>query len=151
MSLRKLVETGFSQQELQQILGQLRVLSQSTSPTPPPPPVAQGPVQTGFSAPTQSYPPSAALPPPPPPPADNVTESKPSIMSVPSTSTPVTNTNVAPANYADLLSALLKAGVVSNTGMPVGAGATAKKDKAEPDNAQHQTEHLYRFLLMMSN
>ncbi|PBL02396.1 hypothetical protein ARMGADRAFT_980989 [Armillaria gallica] len=147
--LRKLVETGVSQQELQQILGQLRVLSQSTSPPPPPPPpVAQWPVQTGFSAPNQSYPPSTA----PPPPADimpafpplDVTESKPSILSVPSTSTPVANTNIAPVNYADLLSSLLKAGVVSNAGTPVGAGATAKEEKAEPDNAQRQTERLYR-------
>ncbi len=77
------------------------------------------------------------------PPLD-VTESKPSILSVPSTSTPVANTNIAPVNYADLLSSLLKAGVVSNAGTPVGAGATAKEEKAEPDNAQRQTERLYR-------
>ncbi|SJL04200.1 uncharacterized protein ARMOST_20315 [Armillaria ostoyae] len=129
--LRKLVETGVSQQELQQIL-------------------AQWPVQTSFSAPSQSYPPSTAPPPPPPadivpafPPLDAI-ESKPSILSVPSTLTPVTDTNVAPANYADLLSSLLKADVVSNTCTLVDAGATAKEDKAEPDNAQRQVERLPR-------
>ncbi|KAK0468209.1 uncharacterized protein EV420DRAFT_1503373 [Desarmillaria tabescens] len=141
--LRKLVETGVSQQELQQILGQLRVLSQNTSP-PPPPPVAQWPVQTGFSGPSQPYPQSTAPQAPAFPPLDAVAESKPPVLSVPSISTPVANTNVAPANYADLLSSLLKAGVVSNAGTPVGAGATTKEDKGEPDNVQRQTERLYR-------
>lgn len=144
--LRKLVETGVSQQELQQILGQLRVLSQSTSP--PPPPVAQWPVQSGFSGPSQSYPPSTA----PPAPADimpvfpplDVAEPKSSVLSVASMSTPVANTNIAPANYADLLSSLLKAGVVSNTGTPLGAGTTAQEAKAETDNTRRQTERLYR-------
>ncbi|KAK0227284.1 hypothetical protein EDD85DRAFT_974755 [Armillaria nabsnona] len=102
--LRKLVETGVSQQELQQIL-------------------AQWPVQTSFSAPSQSYPPSMA---PPPPPADAVPafppldaiESKPSILS------------------CQLRRPSVVAGVVSNTCTPVGAGETTKEDKAEPDNAQ---------------
>ncbi len=63
---------------------------------------------------------------------------------MPSTLTPVTDTNVAPANYAGLLSSLLKAGVVFNTCTLVGAGATAKEDTAEPDNAQRQAERLPR-------
>ncbi len=53
---------------------------------------------------------------------------------------PVTDPNVAPANYTGLLSSLLKAGVVSNTCTLVGAGATVKEDKAEPDNVANLKE-----------
>lgn len=47
-----------------------------------------------------------------------------------STSTP-TNIPPPPANIANLLSTLLKAGVVSASGTPLGAGATAKEEASK--------------------
>ncbi|KAJ7638922.1 hypothetical protein FB45DRAFT_904269 [Roridomyces roridus] len=62
--LRKLVEAGVSQEELQQILNQLRSLVRAAVPPPPPPP----PPQPQWTPPPTNY----ATPPPPVPPANNI-------------------------------------------------------------------------------
>ncbi|PBK59507.1 hypothetical protein ARMSODRAFT_899170 [Armillaria solidipes] len=130
LSLLKLVETSTSQQDVHQILGQLRVSSQSTSP--PRSLVTQRPVQIGL---IQSYPPLTA----PPGPADVISAFPSFDIAVPK-STHVAHTNVAPATYADLLSSLVKAGVISSTDTPL----RAEEDRAESDDAQCQIERSYR-------
>ncbi|TFK43432.1 hypothetical protein BDQ12DRAFT_674975 [Crucibulum laeve] len=119
--LRKLVEAGVSQEELQQILSQLRTLVRSSGPPPSAPPApapqwqplqfATPPVAT-YTQPDTPYPPVKM-------------ESTPSAPIASSSSQPAP---VVPENIATLLSTLLKAGVVSATGTPVGAGATAMED-----------------------
>jgi pre-mRNA cleavage complex 2 protein Pcf11 len=154
LQLRKLIEAGVSQEELQQILGQLRTLVRSA--VPPPAPIPAAPTQWQ-SQPPYSAPPATQAPFQPPhqrsypqPTApintpyhnvyENVKMEGPS-TSVPqsSTSTPTTGPSAPPppANIANLLSTLLKAGVVSASGTPLGAGATAKEEAFKQATVEH--------------
>ncbi|GLB33916.1 putative RPR [Lyophyllum shimeji] len=146
--LRKLVEAGVSQEELQQILTQLRSLVRSTAPPPPPPPAAppaQWQPQPIYPAQPSNQP---SFPPAPSYPTDGVqVEAPPSIVPA-STATP-TPAVAPPADIANLLSTLLKAGVVSASGTPVGAGATSKEEAAkqqivENDGLEREASRAYR-------
>ncbi|KAF8238784.1 hypothetical protein L208DRAFT_1387086 [Tricholoma matsutake] len=139
--LRKLIEAGVSQEELLQILNQLRTLARgsaapasSASPVqwqPQPSYQAPQPMQLPFSpSSVQHYtqPPNlpfrADIP-------DTVNpESKLSSASF--------STSAAPpqANIANLLSTLLKAGVVSASATPLGAGATAKEEDTKQPSGE---------------
>jgi len=144
--LRKLVEAGVSQEELQQILTQLRSLVRSTAPPPPP---------TALPTQWQPQPMYAAQPPNQPPfhpgpsyLADDVKMEASHPIAPTSTSTP-TPAIAPPADIANLLSTLLKAGVVSASGTPLGAGATAKEEAAkhqidENDGLEREASRAYR-------
>ncbi|THH32891.1 hypothetical protein EUX98_g1260 [Antrodiella citrinella] len=139
--LRKLVQAGVSQQELGQILTQLRTLSQ---PPPPPPSVV--------TAPPPMPAPQYGRPPFPPGPSNYSAPLLPqaSQYSYPSTYPPQQAyqqpkqelnapdvPSVAPApveNIASIYNALLKAGIVSgsSSNTPTGAGATAKAETPQP-------------------
>ncbi|KAH9049175.1 hypothetical protein EDB84DRAFT_1454432 [Lactarius hengduanensis] len=138
--LRKLVETGVSQEELAQILAQLRTLVRPnpTNLAPTPTPAAPTPVKYPHTAP---YPPSftyqqtvgsnASLVHPQYPMAHTLTYTNSAQqIQAPDTSRPLSNPVVAstasPAipNISGLFEALVKAGVVSATSTPTGAGAT---------------------------
>ena len=59
----------------------------------------------------------------------------------------------APANIANLLSTLLKAGVVSANGTPIGAGATAKEEAsnqqvAEIGSLEREASRAYRQVIL---
>lgn len=161
IQLRKLVQTGVSQDELQQILTQLRNLVRPPPPPAPAPPVT-GPPQW------QSYP--SQHPPQQPPFPPTGIPSYPQATSYPypyganvkvesvasplhpssSSSTPIPSTSSAPptTDIRSLLSSLVKAGVVSANGTPLGAGATAKEEetKAEPPavNLERESARIYR-------
>jgi pre-mRNA cleavage complex 2 protein Pcf11 len=155
--LRKLVEAGVSQDELAQILAQLRALVRPTSVNPAPPPTLptskytsvvpyppsfmynQTVAPTGTSlvhpqytqAPAPTYPNSAQQ------------------FQAPDTSKPLNSavaSTVPPAipNITGLFEALVKAGVVSATSTPTGAGATAQMPddtQIQPRDVQTSSEH----------
>ncbi|PCH41107.1 hypothetical protein WOLCODRAFT_137194 [Wolfiporia cocos MD-104 SS10] len=165
--LRKLVLAGVSQEELGQILTQLRSLAQPT-PTPPPQPVP-APVAQPYTTP-------ASYPPPPPPPVyaapvaqptytqqvpyavPSYTSPKPepvdlgSLLApplppapVPSAPTPVTSTTPAPtSNIADLFNALLKAGVVSANSTPASSATVKKEESPRPADSAKDASRDYR-------
>ncbi|EMD40783.1 hypothetical protein CERSUDRAFT_111367 [Gelatoporia subvermispora B] len=150
--LRKLVQAGVSQPELSQILNQLRALA-------PPAAVSSQPSPPPAAIPSYSQPPFAApVPAAYPGPADHVTH--PAQVQSPQSPYPSTfdglkhepvelpaltsqtlpTPTAAPAasaapplvvnNITNLYNALLKAGVVSASATPTGAGATAKAEEA---------------------
>jgi pre-mRNA cleavage complex 2 protein Pcf11 len=138
--LRKLVEAGVSQEELAQILAQLRTLVRpNPNNLPPPPPPPPAPVKY---PPSTTYPPSfsshqtvvpnGASPVHPQYPMTHTLTYANSAqqMQTPDISRPSSNSVVAstapPAipNISGLFEALVKAGVVSATSTPTGAGAT---------------------------
>ncbi|KAG5648963.1 hypothetical protein DXG03_000312 [Asterophora parasitica] len=140
--LRRLVEAGVSQGELHQILAQLRNLVRPQAPQlAPPPPVTHTnwQPQAAYSAPPPNQPPfptSASYP------DEGVKiENLHAPLPPPSTSTP-TPAVVPPLEIANLLSTLLKAGVVSASGTLQGAGATAKEEAAQQKIVQN--DHLER-------
>ena len=136
--LRKLVEAGVSQEELAQILAQLRTLIRPNPSNVAPPP-APAPVKY---PPTTPYPPSftyhqtvapnsASLVHSQYPMAHTLTYTNSAQpIQTPDSSRPLSNTVVASAappvipNISGLFEALVKAGVVSATSTPTGAGAT---------------------------
>ncbi|KAF8897640.1 hypothetical protein BD779DRAFT_1491908 [Infundibulicybe gibba] len=138
--LRKLVSAGVTQEELQQILTQLRSLVRSTAPAPaPPPPQPQWPSHPPPSSYNAPAPPPHALAHPPRSYATSSSASYPT--SIPNSvkmenmAPPVSSTAPAsipklppPENIANLLSTLLKAGVVSANGTPLGAGSSSKEE-----------------------
>ncbi|KIM90910.1 hypothetical protein PILCRDRAFT_811403 [Piloderma croceum F 1598] len=153
--LRKLVEAGVSQDELRQILNQLRSFSQSTAP----PPLAPAPTSTPAStSPSYNgslyprpYPPPASYSNQGPPPGFPVPTDRPSYLQQPKTEQ-VNITSLLPSsqlassspsapvhsaapisNITNLYNALLKAGVVSASATPTGAGETAKVDESKPE------------------
>jgi len=154
--LRKLVEAGISQEELRQILSQLRSFSQSTAPPPPPPPP---PASTLASASTTQpyieplYPRSYSAQPPYSNQATQATFLSPtdpltypqrpkteqadltSLLSSQSTSISSSASNPAApiSNITNLYNALLKAGVMSASATPTGAGETAKPEEIKPE------------------
>ncbi|KAF9057660.1 hypothetical protein BJ165DRAFT_1422254 [Panaeolus papilionaceus] len=131
--LRRLIELGVSQQELQQILNQLRNLVKSSSAAAPPPPPLVPHNPTWQATPTYTNLPMPAVPQLPPPSQDHSSTSsikledlvlqqtaKPAIPQLPT---------VDPAGIATLLSNLVKAGVVSANSTPSNADAPVKEQE----------------------
>ncbi|KAK1233313.1 mRNA 3' end processing factor [Marasmius sp. AFHP31] len=139
--LRRLVEAGVSQEELVQILGQLRSLMRTaTQPSPPPPPQHQ---PQPVAAPSWPAPATFTTPPP-------VIPSIPTVQSLPpplktelptSSSMSAISPPVPAAGFADLLSSLLKSGVVSANGTPLGAGSTQAEEAVD---YERETSRSYR-------
>ncbi|KDQ64608.1 hypothetical protein JAAARDRAFT_118249 [Jaapia argillacea MUCL 33604] len=161
--LRMVVEAGVSQEELHDVLNQLRTLTRAAPPPPAPPaqppvyvqpqpPAASYPLQPTYpvSAPPSSYPGSSTQPSTY---AQPMYDQKPIPSSIPAFPA-VSNQNPGNAgpsappisNIENLFSALLKAGVVSATGTPTGAGATAKAEevKSEPVDIARVAARDYR-------
>ncbi|KAJ4478232.1 hypothetical protein J3R30DRAFT_3480111 [Lentinula aciculospora] len=137
-ALRKMVETGVSQNDLQQILNQLRTLMRSNvqQPLPPPPAPTQQWTSNSYSVPLP--PPSNPLPAPvtfnvqpsyssPPIKSENYASVNTSTSSV-STSIPTAGPSIQKPDFAGLLSSLMKAGVMTANNTPAGAGATVHDD-----------------------
>ena len=148
--LRKLVEAGVSQEELSQILAQLRTLvrpNPTNLPPPPPPPPApvKYPPSTTYP-PSFSYPqtvvPNGASPVHPQYPMTHTLTYANSAqqMQTPDLSRPSSNSVVASTappsipNISGLFEALVKAGVVSATSTPTGAGATMQAQDSKPQS-----------------
>ncbi|KAJ3882926.1 hypothetical protein F5051DRAFT_392791 [Lentinula edodes] len=163
--LRKMVEAGVSQNDLQQILNQLRTLMRSNvqaSALPPPPPAH---TQQWSST---SYPTTPASMPLPPPATVPVTfnttpvyplanfKSETYVSANPSSGiapTPIPTIATAGSStqtpdFAGLLSSLMKAGVVTANSTPTGAGATTHDDSTadvlEAVNQSRETARAYR-------
>jgi len=146
--LRKLVEAGVSHDELAQILAQLRALVRPTSASSVPPPAipptkyTSVPYPPSFTYHQTVVPAGASLHPQYPPThtptySNSAQQFQSSETSRPAAMNPVAATT-APAvipNIAGLFDALVKAGVVSATSTPTGAGATAHAQ----DDIQSQT------------
>ncbi|KAH9951650.1 hypothetical protein B0H21DRAFT_716896 [Amylocystis lapponica] len=163
--LRKLVQAGVSQTELSQILGQLRALAPPTPAIPQSPPAPTIPSylnQASYSTPAPPPAPGysmpmdqSAYPPQPSYPSTSfdIPKSEPlDLLALLSSSAPVATAPPAPAttsapvsDISSLYSALLKAGVVSGTGTPTGAGATAKAEEAaHPPDPAREAARQYR-------
>ncbi|KAI0036792.1 hypothetical protein K488DRAFT_40518 [Vararia minispora EC-137] len=138
--LRKLVEAGVSQQELAQILTQLRSLVQPTVQVPPP---ASVPLPQPYPGPSSYIQPqpqtfSPAGPSQPPRPEFHGAFERPLAFS-PHAQVPVASAPAAPMppvsvpDVSSLFQSLVKSGILSNTGTPIGAGATAKAETPETD------------------
>ncbi|VDB85436.1 unnamed protein product [Peniophora sp. CBMAI 1063] len=147
--LRALVETGVSQQELAQILGQLRSL---VAPAPVPAPVATSPPPPPFGNrppfPPQ-HPPYAQAGPSrqPQPPAPVPFQSPPVQVPTP----PVQIATPAGPDVSSLFQSLLKSGILSTNNTPIGAGATAKPPTPERKTANATPEEerrAYRAAIM---
>ncbi|KAF5344131.1 hypothetical protein D9758_008861 [Tetrapyrgos nigripes] len=141
--LRRLVEAGVSQEELKQILTQLRTLMRSSPPSaapqpsqaPTPAPPSQWSSQP-YNAPPQTY-------------------SQPSSLSysgytgvkqeeTPSSSSTSPAPSVPAGGFANLLSSLMKSGILSNTGTPLGAGATAKEESSSILDEERNASRAHR-------
>ena len=145
--LRKLVEAGVSQDELAQILAQLRTLVRPTSSNPAPPPAIPPTKYTSASSPPsftyhQTVVPAGAslhlqYPSPHTQNYSNSTQQLQTSDTRPAAMNPVVPTTAPPAipNITGLFEALVKAGVVSASSTPTGAGATAHVQ----DDIQSQT------------
>ncbi|KAH9999279.1 hypothetical protein BJV77DRAFT_976395 [Russula vinacea] len=132
LQLRKLVEAGVSQDELAQILGQLRTLSRSPTCYPPTKYTSALPYPPSFTYNQTVVPAAAPLHPQYPPPhpstySNSAQQFQTSDASRPAAMSPIVATTAPPAipNITGLFEALVKAGVVSATSTPTGAGATA--------------------------
>ncbi|KAK1233315.1 hypothetical protein PQX77_003541 [Marasmius sp. AFHP31] len=126
--LRRLVEAGVSQEELVQILGQLRSLMRTaTQPSPPPPPQHQ---PQPVAAPSWPAPATFTTPPPVIPSIPTVQSLPPPLKTELSTSSSMSAISppVPAAGFADFLSSLLKSGVVSANGTPLGVGSTQAEE-----------------------
>ncbi|CCM03154.1 uncharacterized protein FIBRA_05276 [Fibroporia radiculosa] len=160
--LRKLVQAGVSQEELNQILTQLRSLAQPASSSPPPVPA---PVPQSYS--TASY---SVSPPSYPTPIDqtmypsqpayptasfSVSKTEPVDFSLlvpqPTAASSVSATVSAPSapasNIANLFNALVRTGVLSTSGTPTGAGTIAKTEEAAapaPPDPEKEVAKVYR-------
>lgn len=173
IQLRKLVEAGVSQEELRQILSQLRSLSQAqpaaaTTPTystastssmtsyqyPAHPPYPRQAVQSMFP------PPVPQLPPPTtytsyPLPSNN--QPKAELVDHASLLSSVKSTGAPPTDIAGLYSALLKAGIVPANGTPTGAGAaTTSEDTGDAsstlsENLSRDAARAYRKTVLSQN
>lgn len=140
--LRRLVEAGVSQEELQQILGQLRALVRQV-----PPPTSTAPSSTAtWPSQVQQYPTSLSSMAYPPPsstssatrPYANAAYPNGRFAKIGSSSTSVSTTSppaISSDNIANLLSTLLKAGVVSASATPEGTAASSREDEKDSQNA----------------
>ncbi|KAF7793670.1 hypothetical protein EIP86_004785 [Pleurotus ostreatoroseus] len=158
--LKKLVVAGVSQDELAQILGQLRALAQPPQSAPPvhvppvasvPPPVPQSYPQPVYHAPpppSNQYP--VAYPPQPTYPPHSYAPPKPAPLPIPPVESNVVPAQLAPSipgvDVTSLYSALLKAGVVSTSASstPTGAGATAKAEDSAHSTTPHEPAWNYQ-------
>lgn len=155
IQLRKLVEAGVSQDELRQIVSQLRSLTRPPQASPPalaaPPPTSSYPPSTSTYPYSQqptytrqfqsSYP---TVPPPQPTGTYNY-QSEPTkaepvnlsalLSSAQSSSLPSTTPAIPVNNITNLYNALLKAGVVSADSTPVGAGSNNEERTPPPPNS----------------
>lgn len=164
--LRKMVEAGVSQEELRQILSQLRSLTRApqappqASQTPPPPsscppsistyPYPQQPSYTRHFQPTYT---SAS---PPQPSGTFNHQSEPIkvepvnlsalLSSAQANSLSSTAPAIPPSSITNLYNALLKAGVVSADSTPVGAGSNIDEDRTPPpsNNLSRDNTRAYR-------
>ncbi|ETW83891.1 hypothetical protein HETIRDRAFT_62543 [Heterobasidion irregulare TC 32-1] len=175
--LRKLVEDGgVSQEELRQILTKLRSLARPPPPNQPAPSIGPSKYSSNLSASytgLSSYPPPVAQPPPPLPPAVQQFYSQPPsnpypsfdqieapLSALPSTAGPsstTTSSTVTMPNISNLFEALLKAGVVSATGTPTGAGTTTTASEVEeskpapPEDLDRDEARAYREAILAEN
>ncbi|PPQ99035.1 hypothetical protein CVT24_003595 [Panaeolus cyanescens] len=160
--LRRLIERGVSQHELQQILNQLRNLVKTppaAAPPPPPAPPAVLPHNSTWQAPpTYHVPPVPGPVNPQPPPAQDYpstsavkiedllppqVDMKPSVPQIPA---------VDPAGIATMLSNLIKAGVVSANSTPSNADVTVKEQEAPAPTKDKEMEiREYRESVMSEN
>ncbi|KAI0375573.1 hypothetical protein BV20DRAFT_984328 [Pilatotrama ljubarskyi] len=158
--LRTLVLVGVSQEELRQILSQLRTLATPAAPAPAAPSVS-------VSAPT-AYTSAPAFTPPPPMPTAPPVMPQPSYQQAPSypisseqpkaepidlsrflapQPAPAASTSTAApvSDITNLFNALVKAGVVSSSATPTGAGATAKpEEQMQPADPEREAARAYR-------
>ncbi|KAJ8587211.1 hypothetical protein M405DRAFT_319900 [Rhizopogon salebrosus TDB-379] len=172
--LRKLVEAGVSQDELRQILSQLRSLSQGpqlAAAATPTYPTTSTPSTASYQYPAQpSYPRQVAQPifPPPvqQPPSSNTYTS----YGLPSNNQPKTepvdpvsplssvkSTGAPSTDLAGLYSALLKAGIVPATGTPAVVGAvvtsedTVAASSTSSENLSRDAARAYRKSILSQN
>jgi pre-mRNA cleavage complex 2 protein Pcf11 len=166
IQLRKLVEAGVSQDELRQILTQLRSLSQVPQPAAAAPPTAttsyqyqaqpaypRQTMQSAFPPPVSQQSPSTtytsyALP--------SINQPKSEPVDSASLLSSVKTTGVPSTDIAGLYSALLKAGIVAGTGTPVGAGATATSEdtvvsSTSSENLSRDAARAYRKSVLSQN
>ncbi|KAF7352696.1 CID domain-containing protein [Mycena venus] len=139
MQLRKLVEAGVSQEELQQILTQLRSLVRPVAATP----------RSGTASPASctfqtTFPPAAA-PLYPFPTYNTVKTETPSSVLPPTTT--ASGSSTAQSSLLNLLSTLKKAGMVSENGTPRGAGTSTEdvsKPEPTPPDLERESSRSYR-------
>ncbi|EIW62016.1 uncharacterized protein TRAVEDRAFT_57146 [Trametes versicolor FP-101664 SS1] len=153
--LRSLVQVGVSQEELKQILAQLRALATTATPAMPPPAPAPAPAHYA-SAP--SYAPPPPMPPAPPPAPQHsyaqhsysVPPEQPKVEQIDlsrfltSQPAPTASTSTAApvSDITNLFNALVKAGVV---GTPTNAGATSKsEERVSSVDPQREAVRAYR-------
>ncbi|KAA1466337.1 hypothetical protein DENSPDRAFT_831152 [Dentipellis sp. KUC8613] len=152
--LRKLVEAGVSQEELAQILSQLRNLVRVSNPSPPPappvpryPPSAPYPTSNTYGQPPMmqagpsSLPLTAAPPQPAPPQYD---QPHPVADSAPLLPNAGSSAPLGVPNISNLYEALLKAGVVSKTTTPTGIPTTQVDEKKPVVDAGKEEAVAYR-------
>ncbi|KAF4602072.1 hypothetical protein EYR40_005274 [Pleurotus pulmonarius] len=162
--LRKLVEVGVSQDELHQILAQLRSLMKNAAPAPnpvPPPPAPRpqpqwqpqhhypGSNQAPVLAPATSYGPPA----PTYPPQSGIVKIEPTVARLPMPSAPEAASPVPNVgSIQNLLSTLVKAGVVRN-GTPVISGSTQAEapSSSEPIDLEKESMRSYRKNILAQN
>ncbi|KIJ20263.1 hypothetical protein PAXINDRAFT_68604 [Paxillus involutus ATCC 200175] len=161
--LRKLVDAGVSQDELRQILGQLRSLTRTVPPAPSYPASTSAytyPPQPTYNRPFQStYPPA----PQPPPPStythqSEPVKSEPVDLSALLTSASVSSSAAAapampPSSITNLFNALLKAGVVSSDNTTGGAGSTNSEEypTPPPPGLNRDSTRAYRKAVLSAN
>lgn len=143
--LRKLVEAGVSQDELKQILTQLRNMVKNSAPTPVPQPTLP-PVHNWSSQPPfpPHFPQGVTLPQAYPQP-DRAASTAANISS-----TPMPNPS---ANVANILSSLLKAGVLSTSGISATVKSSAKEDETSTESKETKDEAFdeYRSAILSEN
>ncbi|KAJ8086820.1 mRNA 3' end processing factor [Marasmius tenuissimus] len=135
--LKRLVEAGVSQEELVQILSQLRSLMRTATQPSPPPQHQPQPV----AAPSWPAPATFTTPPPVIPSIPTIQSVSPPKTEVPTPSSMSAISPVPAAGFADLLSSLLKSGVVSANGTPLGAGSTQAEEAVD---YERETSRSYR-------
>ncbi|KAM5540448.1 hypothetical protein V8D89_005906 [Ganoderma adspersum] len=158
--LRGMVQAGVPQRDLQAILTQLRALTTPSSSPPLPPAPSPYPAAPSYTqAPPMAAPPVALQSPYQSQPAYPVTYEQPQQEPVdlarllPPTVAPIASTSSglsAPIpDISGIFSALVRAGVVSTTGTPTGAGATSKPEEfSEPVDPERQARQTYRKSIM---
>ena len=144
--LRKLVEAGVSQDELRQILTQLRNMVKNSAPAPVPQPTLP-PVHNWSSQPPfpPHFPQGVSLP-----------QAYPQLDSTASTTSNITSTTPMPnppANVANILSSLLKAGVLSTSAISASAKSPAKEDETSTESKETKDEAFdeYRSAILSEN
>jgi len=143
--LRKLVEAGVSQDELRQILTQLRNMVKNSAPAPVPQPTVPS-HNWSSQPPFPPHFPQGVSPPQVYPQLDSAASTSANIIS----STPMPN---PPANVANILSSLLKAGVLSTSGISATVKSSAKEDESSTESNETKDEAFdeYRSTILSEN